>query len=133
MYRILAIDDDPAVHEILHKTFSGEGYECISIFTATQGLKACSQEKPDLVLLGLRLPDADGVDVCRHFKADARLRHIPVLLMSAETSSVENRLEGLEAGAEDSILKPFLPRELLSRIKAVLRMSARPTEALRIA
>ena len=125
MYRILAIDDDAICRKICSKTLAPEGFEVLLAADATEGLRSCSHGKPDLVLLDVNLPDGNGIDVCRRIKADERLRHIPVLLMTGEAVAVENCVEGIEAGAEDYIRKPFGPAELVSRIKGVLKASVK--------
>lgn len=127
MYRILAIEDDPIIRRLLQQSMAAEGYECVTAGTVAEGLAECERSKPDLVLLDVNLPDGDGIATCRKIKGDARLRHIPVLLLTGEASDVEHRVDGLEAGAEDYILKPFMPRELASRVKGILKRSTRPT------
>lgn len=127
MYRILAIEDDPIIRRLLQQTMTSEGYECVTSPSITEGLAACERSKPDLVLLDVNLPDGNGIETCRKLKASATLRHIPVLLLTGEASDVSCRVDGLEAGAEDYILKPFLPRELTSRVKGILKRSSRPT------
>lgn len=127
MYRILAIDDEPSIRKLMQKTLAGEGYECLLAATAEEGVATCAQGKPDLILLDVNLPDGNGIEVCRRFKGRADLRHIPILLVTGEANTVDNKIDGLEAGAEDYIVKPFLPMELVSRIKSILKVSARPT------
>ncbi|MBI4425338.1 MAG: response regulator transcription factor [Elusimicrobia bacterium] len=127
MYRILAIDDDPIIRRLLQQAMSSEGFEVVLATTAAEGVATCGRSKPDLVLLDVNLPDGDGIDVCRRLKADAGLRHIPVLLLTGEAADVAFRVAGLEAGAEDYVLKPFLPRELVARVKGILLRSTKPT------
>ncbi len=126
MYRILTVDDDPMCRMICSKTFAPEGFEMITASNGSQGMKTCAASKPDLVLLDVNLPDGNGIEICRRLKADERLRHIPILLMTGEAVAVESCVEGLEAGAEDYIQKPFTPRELVSRVWAILKLSAKP-------
>lgn len=127
MYRILAIEDDPIIRRLLQQSMTSEGFECVTAPSIAEGLAACERSKPDLVLLDVNLPDGDGIATCRKIKADPKLRHIPVLLLTGEASDVDHRVDGLEAGADDYILKPFLPRELTSRVKGILKRSTRPT------
>jgi len=101
MYRILTVDDDPMCRMICSKTFAPEGFEMITASNGSQGMKTCAASKPDLVLLDVNLPDGNGIEICRRLKADERLRHIPILLMTGEAVAVESCVEGLEAGAED--------------------------------
>lgn len=104
---------------------AAQGYDCAVASTAAEGLAACERGKPDLVLLDVNLPDGDGISVCKRLKAAHALRHIPVLILTGEALDVENRVSGLEAGAEDYMLKPFLPRELASRVKTILARAVR--------
>ena len=127
MYRIGVIEDDPIVRKLLEKVLASEGYESVMTTNVTDGFKVCAGEKPDLILLDVNLPDGNGIEACRRFKTDERLRHIPILLITGEASSVDNRIEGLEAGADDYVLKPFGTKEILSRIKGILRTAVRPT------
>lgn len=129
MYRIVAIEDDFSMRQLLHKLLKPEGYECIVAGNAAQGLKVCAQDKPDLILLDIHLPDDNGIEVCRKIKADSSLRHIPILLMTGEAVDVENRVNGMEAGADDYIIKPFNVKELLFRIKGILKAGTRPTQS----
>jgi len=126
MYRILAVDDDPVCRKICSKTFAAEGFQVILAQAVEEALKSCAQSKPDLILLDVNLPDGSGIELCRRIKADEKLRHIPILLMTGEAIAVENCMEGLEAGAEDYIRKPFMPKELISRAKAILKLSTKP-------
>ena len=127
MYRILAIDDDAIIRRLLLQSMAAEGYECMEASTIAEGLATCARTKPDLVLLDVNLPDGDGIATCRKLKADPALRHIPVLILTGEASDIDHRVDGLQAGAEDYVLKPFLPRELVSRVKGILKRSSRPT------
>ncbi len=129
MYKILAIDDDSTIRKLIHKILAGEGYESVIVGTAAEGLKACAEAKPDLVLLDVHLPDGNGIELCAAIKGDEKTSHIPVLLMSGEAVSVENRVDGMESGAEDYIVKPFMPQELVSRMGGILKVSSRPTRA----
>ncbi len=127
MYRIVVIEDDQVMRKLLHKTLTSEGYECILTPNAAAGCKAVALEKPDLILLDVHLPDDNGIEVCRKLKSDEKLRHIPVLILTGEAYSVENRIDGLEAGADDYIIKPFSPKELVSRLKGILKASTKPS------
>ena len=127
MYRILAIEDDPIIRQVLSLALPASGYECILAPRISLGLEACAQAKPDLILMDINLPDGSGLDACRKLNADVRLRHIPVLMITGEARATESRVEGFEAGADDYILKPFDTKELLARIKGVLAQGARPT------
>lgn len=128
MYTVLIIEDDHIMRKMLSRTLTPE-YECIQTANASAGLKACAKEKPDLILLDVHLPDGNGLEVCREIKADASLRHIPIIILTGEASSIENRVEGLESGADDYILKPFSSKELMSRLKGILKTGTQPTRS----
>ena len=125
-YRILVIEDDPIMQMILRDTIRAEGYECLLCPNAASAPAAAGQ-RPDLILLDIHLPDGNGKDVCRALKADAATRHIPVIMLTGEARSVEERVAGLEVGAEDYLLKPVSPKVLAARIKAILKVATKPT------
>lgn len=126
MYRILAIDDDPFCRKVCTRTLVPEGFELLLAGDVAEAMRSCVQGKPDLILLDVNLPDGNGIDLCRKIKADQKLRHIPILLITGEAMEVEHCVDGIEAGAEDYIRKPFTPKELLSRINRILKASVRP-------
>jgi len=97
-----------------------EGFEVSSALDGESGLAAALREKPDLVVVDLMLPGIDGLEVCRALRANERTAEIPVIMLTAKTSE-SDRVVGLELGADDYVTKPFSPRELAARIKAVLR------------
>lgn len=129
MYRIVVIEDNAGMRALLQKILAAEGFECLAAVDGASGRKACLQEKPDLILLDVHLPDANGIELCRKFKADPALHHIPILILTGEAYTVENRVDGLEAGADDYIIKPFNNKELVSRIKGILKASTKPTHS----
>ena len=123
MYKLLVIEDDHMVAKVLMRTFTMEKYEVTHKSTAGEGFQACLTEVPDLILMDINLPDDNGIEVCRRMKENQRLKHIPVILLTGDAISVENKMQGLEAGAEDYVLKPFLPDELIARVAGILRHS----------
>lgn len=127
LYRIVVIDDDPIIRKLFRKLLTAEGCECVLAEDAASGLKLCAEQKPDLILLDVHLQDGNGIEVCRAIKEDAMLRHIPVVIVTGEAFSIEERVDGLEAGAEDYVLKPFNPAELMARIKGILKTAVKPT------
>lgn len=127
MYRILLIEDDVLMQHMIVKTMTHEGFEVIAEPNIELGRKACIEKKPDLIILDVHLPDGNGIEFCGRLKADPLLKHIPVLLLSGEAVDVDSRIEGIEAGAEDYVVKPFDHRELASRIRNLLRSAAGPT------
>ena len=114
-YKILIIEDEEDIIRGLSDNLEMEGYEIISSTNGENGLKLIVNENPDLIILDLMLPDIDGIDLIRRLKKD-----IPVIILTAKGQEIDKIL-GLEMGADDYITKPFSIRELLSRIKAVLR------------
>jgi len=118
--KILIVEDEENIQELIRYNLAKEGYQLICASSGEQGLEAARKKNPDLVLLDLMLPGLDGLDVCRELKRDAGTRNIAVIMVTAkgEESDV---VTGLELGADDYVTKPFSPKVLLSRVKAVLR------------
>jgi len=121
MYDILAIEDDPIIRAAFNRVLQPEGYKLTLAENGVSGLQACILNKPDLVLMDVHLPDGNGIELCRKIKADPRVRHIPVFIITGEAVTVENRMEGFDSGADDYILKPFSPEELILRIRRILK------------
>jgi len=117
--RILICDDQPIIHETLGAYFSNEGFEYHSAFDGEQSLKIALQESFDLILLDLMMPKMSGLDVCREIRKNS---NVPIIMLTAKGEEID-RVLGLEFGADDYIVKPFSTRELIARIKAVLRRS----------
>ena len=115
--RLLTIEDDDAVRLMLRMVLEDEGYEVSEAPTAFDGLARFSADKPDLVLVDLKLPDRSGFDVCRALRETSA---VPIIIVTANEESADV-VTGLEAGADDYITKPFQPSELTARIKALLR------------
>ena len=121
--RIIAIEDEPDILEVVEYNLRKEGYEVIGVENGEEGLNTVRRENPDLVLLDLMLPGMDGLEVCRRLKYEAATRSIPVIMVTAKGEESDVVL-GLEVGADDYLTKPFGPRELVARVRAVLRRSA---------
>lgn len=126
MYRVLIIDDDALIQKVLKQALGDEGYECASAGGVAEGIKACAHGKPDLIILDVNLPDGSGFDACRAIKAEPKLRHIPLLMVTGEALSVEQRLEAFEAGADDYVPKPFSAREVAARARSLVQKGTRP-------
>jgi two-component system response regulator MprA len=126
--RILVVDDDQAVRESLRRALILEGYEVELAADGTQALRSLSQSAPDAIILDLQMPDVDGLEVCRRLRAlgDAT----PVLMLTAR-DAVGDRVEGLDAGADDYLVKPFDLNELFARLRALLRRQA-PVESAEV-
>ncbi len=114
---VLICDDDPVVHESLGIYLDNEGYAHRSAFNGSQALEMKQSEKPDIIVLDLMMPGMSGIDVCRTIRQTDR---VPIIMLTAKGEEID-RILGLELGADDYIVKPFSPREVLARIKAVLR------------
>ena len=127
--RILIVDDDTALSEMLGIVLRGEGFDPVSCADGERALGAFRDSKPDLVLLDLMLPGKDGIDVCRQIRAESG---VPIVMLTAKSDTIDI-VVGLESGADDYIVKPFKPKELVARIRARMRRSEDPTpETLQI-
>ncbi|MGN6415277.1 MtrAB system response regulator MtrA [Flexivirga sp.] len=115
--RVLVVDDDPSLAEMLGIILQGEGLEVTFCATGDHALEAFRDAKPDMVLLDVMLPGIDGVEVCRQIRAEST---VPIVMLTARTDTVDVVL-GLESGADDYITKPFKPQELVARVRARLR------------
>jgi two-component system alkaline phosphatase synthesis response regulator PhoP len=124
--RILVVDDEEDLLELVNYNLTKEGYRVTCVASGEQALAEARRALPDLVVLDLLLPSVDGLEVCRLLKADHRTRHIPILMLTAKSEEADV-VSGLELGADDYITKPFSPRVLLARIKAILRRKAKET------
>ncbi|HVW81774.1 MAG TPA: MtrAB system response regulator MtrA [Mycobacteriales bacterium] len=118
--RVLVVDDDPALSEMLGIVLRNEGFEPSFVSDGDQALAAFHATKPDLVLLDLMLPGMDGIDVCRAIRAESAA---PIVMLTARADTVDV-VTGLDSGADDYIVKPFKPKELVARIRARLRQPA---------
>ena len=126
--RILIVDDEPDIRDILKITLADEDYEVIEACDGQEGLTAAQRKSPDLVILDYKMPYLDGREVCRRLKKDILLRHLPVIMLTGK-GDLTDKVEGLDAGADDYIVKPFEPRELLARIRMIIRRTERDLEA----
>ncbi|GAA4403660.1 two-component system response regulator MtrA [Tsukamurella soli] len=127
--RILVIDDDPALAEMLTIVLRNEGFDSAVVGDGTAALSAAREFRPDLVLLDLMLPGMNGIDVCRVLRADSS---VPIIMLTAKSDTVDVVL-GLESGADDYVIKPFKPKELVARVRARLRRTEdEPAELLAI-
>jgi two-component system response regulator MtrA len=115
--RILVVDDDAALAEMLGIVLRGEGFEPVFCGDGTSALAAFRESKPDLVLLDLMLPGRDGIDVCRSIRAESGT---PIVMLTAKSDTIDV-VVGLESGADDYVVKPFKPKELVARIRARIR------------
>lgn len=125
--KILIVEDEDDVMELIHYNLTQEGYHCDAAYNGREALEKASATLPNLVLLDLMLPEINGLDVCKMLKKDPKTAAIPVIILTAKGTEADI-VTGLEMGADDYITKPFSPRVLIARIKAVLRRNDAPVE-----
>jgi DNA-binding response OmpR family regulator len=121
--KIVVVEDEPDILEVIEYNLSREGLQVVTASSGDEGLRAITREAPDLVLLDLWLPGIDGIEVCRKLKMDPVTQRIPIIMVSAKGEESDIVL-GLGVGADDYVAKPFRPKELIARVKAVLRRGA---------
>jgi len=115
--KILLVDDEPEILEICRDYLKASGYDVVTAKDGAQGLSLARREKPDLIVLDLMLPAIDGLDVCRRIRRES---NVPIIMLTARVEETD-KLVGLELGADDYMIKPFSPRELVARVRVVLR------------
>ena len=115
--KILVVDDDKKTVDLIRMYLEKDGYRVWTAYDGRQALEQARQRRPDLIVLDLMLPEVDGLDICRILRAESR---VPVIMLTAR-STEDDKLLGLDLGADDYMAKPFSPRELLARVRAVLR------------
>lgn len=120
---ILIVDDEPAIRDMIGITLDLAGFNSMSAETAHQAHVAIVDSRPDLVLLDWMLPGGSGIELARRLKRDELTSTLPIIMLTAKTSE-DNKVQGLDVGVDDYVTKPFSPRELVARIKAVLRRSS---------
>jgi two-component system phosphate regulon response regulator PhoB len=124
MERVLIVDDDPDIVRLVSYNLSHAGYEVQTASTGRQALELVQKQPPDLIVLDLMLPDVDGMEVCRSIRQHDPSRRIPILMLTARGDEID-RVVGFELGADDYVAKPFSPRELVLRVKSILRRTGR--------
>ncbi len=123
--RVLIVEDEPDIRGLLAFHLEREGYQVVKSSTGADALRQVRARPPDLVLLDLMLPEMDGLEVCRRLRQDPATAPLPIVMLTAKGEEVD-RVLGLELGADDYIVKPFSPKEVVARIRAVLRRSRIP-------
>lgn len=126
--KILIIDDDPDIRDVLKLTLSEEKYEILEACDGEEALKIIHENQPDLILLDYKIPKVDGREVCRRIKKDLLLRHLPIIMVTGK-GDINDKVVGMDAGADDYVVKPFEPKELMARIRMILRHTERDLEA----
>jgi two-component system, OmpR family, alkaline phosphatase synthesis response regulator PhoP len=129
--RIAIVEDEADIIELVCYNLRKEGFEVDSYERGREALEALRRNPVDLVLLDIMLPDEDGFEICKKIRADNRLKSIPVIFLTARGEEID-RVLGLELGADDYVVKPYSPRELVARVKAVLRRQSRSSERAEI-
>ena len=121
MAKVLIVEDDPHTRELVRVYLDREGHDVLTADNGNDGLRVAREEAPDIILLDLMLPGMDGRDVCQSLREES---DVPIVMLTARVQE-SDRLEGFDLGADDYITKPFSPREVVARIRAVLRRAAR--------
>ncbi len=124
MLKILIVDDDTNISELISLYLNKEGYDTKEVTTGKEALEVFGSYEPDLVILDIMLPELDGYDVCKEIRKHNRT---PIIMLTAK-GEVFDKVLGLELGADDYMVKPFDPKELMARVKAVLRRNTQPVE-----
>jgi len=123
--RILIVEDEKDIRDLLEHYLKKEGYDAHSVKDGKAGLEKATKEKFDLIILDLMLPEMDGLEICRRLRSEPATAALPIIMLTAKTEEAD-RIVGLEMGADDYISKPFSPREVLARIKALHRRLQKP-------
>jgi phosphate regulon transcriptional regulator PhoB len=127
---VLVVEDEPDIRNLIVLHLAREGFRCRTARGGGEALREARAANPDLIVLDLMLPELDGLEVCRRLRADAATAAIPIIMLTAKADEVD-RVVGLEMGADDYVVKPFSPKELVARVRAVLRR-ARPAAPSRL-
>src|SRR3989449_9937323 len=117
---VLVVEDESDIRNLIVLHLSREGFRCRTAKSGPEALREARAATPDLVILDLMLPDLDGLEVCRRLRSDAATATIPIIMLTAKAAEVD-RVVGLEMGADDYVVKPFSPKDLVARVKAILR------------
>lgn len=125
MQRVLIVEDEMDIADLVMFNLQRAGYEVLKSHDGISGTELALAERPDLIILDLMLPGRDGYSVFREVRRDARTSHIPVIMLTARAQT-EDRIQGLEAGADDYLTKPFSPKELVLRVNAILKRAEAP-------
>jgi DNA-binding response OmpR family regulator len=120
MRKVLIVDDEPVLVETIAYNLEQAGYEVMTVADGASALEAARRERPDLVILDIMLPEMDGLEVCRRLRRDNNTATTPIMMLTAKGDEID-KVVGLEVGADDYVTKPFGRRELLARVKALLR------------
>jgi phosphate regulon transcriptional regulator PhoB len=125
--KVLVIDDEKDIVSLLRYHLEKAGFQCLEGMDGATALRLVREHHPDLLILDLMLPGMDGLEICRHLRQDATTARLPILMLTAKAEEVD-RIVGLEVGADDYVVKPFSPRELVARVRAILRRAQEPAD-----
>jgi phosphate regulon transcriptional regulator PhoB len=125
--KVLVIDDEKDIVSLLRYHLEKSGFQCLEGMDGTTALRLVREHHPDLLILDLMLPGMDGLEICRILRQDAATARLPILMLTAKAEEVD-RVVGLEVGADDYVVKPFSPRELVARVRAILRRAHEPAD-----
>jgi DNA-binding response OmpR family regulator len=125
--KILVIDDEKDIVSLLRYHLEKAGFQCFEGMDGAIALRLIREHHPDLLILDLMLPGMDGLEICRQLRQDAATARLPILMLTAKAEEVD-RVVGLEVGADDYVVKPFSPRELVARVRAILRRAHEPAD-----
>jgi two-component system phosphate regulon response regulator PhoB len=130
MERVLIVDDDPDIQRLVSYNLSQAGFQVTTASSGRTALDTVQKHPPDLIILDIMMPDIDGMEVCRTLRQRENSRRIPIIMLTARADEID-RVVGFELGADDYVMKPFSPRELVLRVKSIFRrMGEQKTEAL---
>ncbi|MBS7671046.1 phosphate regulon transcriptional regulator PhoB [Croceicoccus gelatinilyticus] len=118
--RLLLVEDDLSLAELLQYRFEAEGYDVVATADGDEAMLLATEQAPDLVILDWMVEGTSGIEICRRLRRDKETAHVPIVMLTARGSE-DDRIRGLETGADDYVTKPFSPRELIARVSAVLR------------
>ena len=126
--KILIADDDPDILDVLRITLEGEGYEVLEAHDGEEAINVIRKTPLDLLITDFKMPRMCGDEVCRILKQDILIQHMPIIMLTGK-GEVSDKIHGINSGADDYIVKPFEPQELVARVKMVLRRTARDLDA----
>src|SRR5712691_4136917 len=124
---VLVVEEEPDIRNLIVLHLARDGFRCRTATSGSEALREARAARPDLLILDLMLPEIDGLEVCRRLRSDPATATIPIIMLTAKADEID-RVVGLEMGADDYVVKPFSPKELIARIRAVLRRARPPTE-----
>jgi two-component system, OmpR family, phosphate regulon response regulator PhoB len=125
--KVLVIDDEKDIVSLLRYHLEKAGFQCLEGMDGAVALRLVREHHPDLLILDLMLPGMDGLEICRQLRQDTATARLPILMLTAKAEEVD-RVVGLEVGADDYVVKPFSPRELVARVRAILRRAHEPAD-----